>query len=533
MDVTLALDAREFIDLMNPPKLAAGTDIVVSQGRERDEFKRTVEDVKLKISDQQNELTNTLRKYPITSVWDVIVKDSDRQLFAGRIDRPVTSDVKEDWIEVQCFSKNKEFWEKAKVTKILPFMQNSFVKVDTSIYSEYVLVLTLLQYNLDRFAQEGIFAGYDIDALYNNRKIRWAWGSDSADVGNQGRYVDLDPKTTIYEILTAMAIYYNAEFFIDAETNKFTMIRRNSIQNDVEHDLDELLINTEGISFDDSDGKKYDYVKVAYGIPKPADMYTQDRSGSGIPYDTVMYTLKTIIEGIESTSSNEYDPYLLLKVDPYGGPTTSSYKPFVIPNPPTGFTYASIYQKGDSGWSKIIDLSDENISANATIFERTSEGLVVNITPTQIHNLVKTNGQIFTNYSVVGDLYIRYDELIGTWTTLFKQSSDIDLPQGKIFDSTPSLKFINPATNQVEATNYYWAYYFFGREYDINIFAQQFQDFFIYKGKISCTIKNLPYRVGDTFITAKHPKIPAGKYLCKNARNKLMREQTQIELIKI
>jgi hypothetical protein len=130
------------------------------------------------------------------------------------------------------------------------------------------------------------------------------------------------------------------------------------------------------------------------------------------------------------------------------------------------------------------------------------------------------------------EVYYRYNEATGKWEDPLYRRIDDDAPVGKIFPINPDLQFLD-AEGNTKATSIFDVFAFFGKETNLNMFAQQWQDFFIYKGKAACSVSGLPYRVGDSFITSRHPKISAGKYVCKNAGNHLMKEETTVELIKV
>lgn len=530
MTVTISLDTREFIDLMNPPRLDNASDIILSQDREREEFKRTVEDVKLRTSDQQNELTKKFRAYPITSNWEVNVIDDGRQLFRGRIQRPITSDVKEDWLEIQAFSKNKDFWEKAKVT-LIPRTHPGLYKSYYPFDPVQDTLSKVLPYIVGPLSNDDLFSGIYIDTLYTSRLLRTYGSADPTTIGNEGQYVNLDPATTIFELLTATAIYYNAEFFIDPETDLLTMLKRNTVQNDLEHNLDELILNDEEIRYDDSDEKKYDYVEMIAKIPKAGQLSNiiQRRRVNliGTPSYQMTYTLSSGSSFIESEPS---DPaYTDQDIDLNNSPSDPYYSDtsfplrrwFTLPLGPTGTIKRNVYAlvwgvPGSHPKPMLLFSIDDN-----TTTEYVYDG----------YNPIS---EITLDVAILAPLifYYRYDETTGAWVTPVVKKLEDDPPPGKIFKIFPDLKFVDE-TGSVKDDNALDIFSFFGRELNFDTFAEQWLDVFITKGRAYCAVKDLAYRLGDSFITSRHPKIPAGKYVVKKAMGRLMKERTQVELIKV
>jgi hypothetical protein len=102
-------------------------------------------------------------------------------------------------------------------------------------------------------------------------------------IGNNGKYANLSSSTTVYDLLTAMGVYYNAEFFINPETEEFTMRKRLSVNS--------LLSDINGAILDDSkievlflDRNKYDYIYTMFAIANPAppvfDRFASNTAGT-------------------------------------------------------------------------------------------------------------------------------------------------------------------------------------------------------------------------------------------------------------
>ncbi len=544
MTATIVLDTREFIDLMNPPRLDVNSDLVLSQDRERDDFKRTVEDVKLRVSDQVNELTTKFRAYPITSNWEVNILDEGRQLFRGRIQRPIQSDVKSDWLEIQAYSKNKDFWDKCKVTRITKYIPYAGT-VDE--FGEWKLPGNIIRGNCDKFISDGLFTGYYIDSFYENRRIAFSRGR--ANINNSfGWYGQLSPKMTLFDLLTAMSLYYNAEIFIDPETDNLTMLKRNAVQNDEEHDLDELILNDEEIRYDDTDGKKYDYLHTTISLEKPATFLKYDFSKAPIsanyePTPVELYRYTNIYAGSIESEPSDPGGYAY---EYYPSVTPMKWKyAMVLPKPPADVTAQRIYVKSGSRWLFVAELTigtnynEANILSTIVVQDGTNYpgilfidriSTIADRTPgTNTAWLAGTPAELDVR-KASGDIYWQFDESTAQWSTTIGYEGEYE-PQGKIFEIFPKLTFYDREGKTVESISD--TFNFFGREANLSTFSEQWLDFFITKGKMYCTVKGLAYRLGDSFVTSKHPKIPAGKYVVKKARGQLMKERTQLELIKV
>lgn len=94
---------------------------------------------------------------------------------------------------------------------------------------------------------------------------------NNKNVGDIGRYRELDSSTTVKELLQAFAIYYNAEFFINPENGKLTMRKRNTPVKATQTpiDIDELVQDDETLEIELADDQRIDYIKTVLQTPKP------------------------------------------------------------------------------------------------------------------------------------------------------------------------------------------------------------------------------------------------------------------------
>lgn len=252
----------ELIDLSK--RLDAETDIVLDCVRERDEFKRAYSDVELRLHNFDKYLTQLFFNEHPTTAWNVEVWEDVRRLFQGRLDEPITLQIASEWCVVHAFDFNKVFWERARNCRVYTWMFN-----DEFTGLELVLKQVLFRFNYFK----DIVAGLVIDSMYINKTIR----TNHKDIVTNGVHSlssefamsDIDNETTVENFLLDVAQYYNAEFFINPENGCLTMKQRQTVLNDVNHDLDRLMRDNSEPEIDDSDLRTYDYVHLNLNIKKP------------------------------------------------------------------------------------------------------------------------------------------------------------------------------------------------------------------------------------------------------------------------
>ena len=423
MNVTLELenashDITEYLD--------DDQNIELGQEHELKAFQRTVDDIRLRCSNQDGEFTTWLGS-PSDVKPRIVVKDEGRTLFRGEVQQPISFDVRDEWISFDCFSMTKAFWDlcrQLKVTKATP------VGHENDLWTTVQAVIER-EVTVERFGH--LLAGYQIASIYSARPVRfWGYTADQG-IGNNGRYKDLDPRTTLDELLKAMMLYYNADIFIDPETQLLVMQKRDEVQNDVDHQLDDVIEEDEEFKVDVYD-EKVDYIALTLNLGKPTapvPRRTENaETGGGLDPGRYKWLMTFLYRSggmvIESQIGDETDP-LDFPVQRTGG----RYKVFLdIPTGPTGCVTRRIYRTKNGGIGSFY---------LAGIVENNSDVVYVDVTANvdlQIPAPDPADG-------VGGTIWLRYDEQAGSWdNVIVGDASGLNAPQGEIHDVTPKLRFL-------------------------------------------------------------------------------------------
>ena len=521
IQLTIAPRGSQELDLSG--YMDVDEDPTPSSEHERDAFERAYGDVSLHLSNMNGYVESILTGLPAQTTWDVIIRDNGRITFRGTVERPVSYSAARKWVTLKAFSKNKEFWERAKVTTIKPFGR-TFIKVSDP-YGIYSTVEKVIQLNCDQFNSDGMFSGYQIDELYKNRPIRFAYDSTDPNIANDGRYEDLDPGTSVESLLKAFALYYNAQFFIDPELNALRMIRRNSIVNDTRHPLDEVIKNEDDIIYDDTDQKKYDYAKSIVGLPKPqqiSNIIERRRVVlSGNPYYVMTFVVDSEGEDVESEVSEP--SYTDQRIDVNNSPSDPFYNDysfflrrwFTLPLGPSGTTRRNVYTYDGLTSKPRLLFSAENNTQTEVTFDGYNPVGTKEINPAILPPLA---------------YYYSYNETTEKWNTPYIRKVSDSAPAGKVFPITPDLKFID-TTGKVKDVNIFDVFAIFGREIGLVTFSEQWLDLFITKGKIKASVTDTAYCVGDTFVSDRG-FFGAGKFVVKKVTPHLFKKFSEVELIK-
>lgn len=438
MNISLGQIGQTVYDITG--RLDYETDIQLNQELERQAFQRTVEDVRLRCGNLNGFFTTLFDGMSPTARWEVVIRDA-RILFRGEVDNEsITFDVGKEWVEFDVFSVTKVFWDAAKTIRITKAV--SEFGVDVSLGTTIELFITVEQLikreiTLDKFG--GIIAGYSISALYAQRHIRfWAYTSDRA-IGNNGRYRDLDPRTTIDELLKAMSIYYNAEFFIDPATQFLVMQKRGSVLNDVKTNLNDVIEDDEKIDIQLFDEQKIDYLGLSLKLGTPGQTQLRDGgytvlaagekglgAGRYMWLSTFFYRSGDLI--VESPAGLQSSP-LELKMGGSAAVPVTYQALLKMPLGPTNVTGRKLYRTRNSGAGKFYHV--------LTIENNTDEIRTDTVPDTSL-------GKPLSSLSLSGNTWIRYDEESGTWVEkIVEDPAGLNRPNGKVFEVTPKLRFVS------------------------------------------------------------------------------------------
>lgn len=615
MNVTLQLEDQS-VDIT--PYLDDESDIELAQEHELKAFQRTVDDVRLKCSNLHGEFTTWLGS-PSSVKPRIVVMDEGRTLFRGQIQQPFDFDVRSDgeWLSFDCFSMTKAFWDlckQLKVTKATP------VGKENDLWTTAQEVIER-EITMERFGH--LLSGYQIADIYSSRRIRfWGYTADQT-IGNHGRYTDLDPRTTLDELLKAMMLYYNADIFIDPETQLLVMQKRDEILNNENHDLNELLDEDDEMTVQVYD-EKVDYIALALNATKPTaptfsmKLLRDSSQSKGLAKGRYRWAVTFVYRLGSNISESDL-----------GDETESHELSGGNPNPNPGAPTQNIkYVYG----ARLIDIKSGPGACVARRIYRTRNGgdgtfflsgVLDNNNDVQYDDITPDSelGAAAPEMHHTGTIWMSYDETTGQWNdNIYGDASGLNTPPGDIHDVSPKLRFgavpepygieiaaiyaynnrtrvrtkvehnleagaiiffhhIN-SVGLLENTAYrismvfddrltfeiadiygvaqpgtagtiirledvgkegsgelvedlLYTFAFFGNEIDsLDVLRDQWINLFRSRKRVKVTAKGLSYRIGDSCsITRDLNGHIVGKCVVKKAKNKLMKERTQFELL--
>lgn len=569
------------ISLDVEPYLLESENIQLDQVYEDGAFARQIEDVHLIVSNQSGALTTLFADKPATTRYSVRIVDDGRTLFVGEVKHNMVAfDPKNEKVDFTAFSNLKSFWDRCKESQIQPEPRRGGIESST-VYTtvEYILKREFIFSFLTRRGGTDVserfgdlFRNLIIDADYKDRPIRgWENASAHTDptVGDNGRYRELagstygsrsyrdfgstrgggrasftgSPvgQTTCFDLLTAFAFYYNAEFYIDYDANALVMHRRNAViisapKNGLPHDIDAVLMDKESMKVMLLDDDKHDYVRVAYYNAPPALPIVRRLEGLTHAFGltkNVAYVVTEVYKFEQSDTEFETGPSAPLHVDiesMIGDPiifglTVSVYVHLDLPAS-VGAYKKRIYKTKQGGGDFFLLNEFSN--------------------PNQLISIIDSTGDIFLNpswmppaKSQVSLAWLHYDEATGQWDVPIRDTFEgANAPEGKTIDLVPALSFReigSPKLKQQSATD---IVAFFGlealkNEYQTNI-ERDYLDLFITRHKATCTVSGIGFKIGDAAISnAALQPLQSTPLMIKRARNYLspMNRKTELEMI--
>jgi hypothetical protein len=420
MTVTLELESQN-IDITD--YLDDESDMEIGQELEAKMFQRTVDDVQLHCSNLWEEFSQWLSTPGARN--RVVIREDGRVLFRGEVESPVNFDAREEWVSLDCFSLTKRFWDICKQTRI---SKATPIGKEDDLWTTVEEVIKR-EVTFDRF--DNLFVGYQINALYATRRIRfWGYTADES-IGNNGRYKDLDPRLTLDELLKAMTVYYNADIFIDPETQVLVMQPRDEVLNDLNHQLDDIIEEDDEETIHLYD-EKIDYLGLSLNFAKPTAPAVRKtegvQAGKGLQPGRYKWAATFIYRSggleVESMLGDESDPLDLLAL-PSGGAYNVSVD---VPFGPGGCVARKLYRTKNGGVGNLylvgrID-NNSDVSFNDT----------VPIEQLQVPAPKRSQG---------GTIWLRFDEETGLWDDpIIGDEDGLNMPFGEIFDVTPRLHFL-------------------------------------------------------------------------------------------
>ena len=545
-----------------------GSDPVLSMQYERSAFKRVVDDVRLVLDDSDLFFTNLFRGQAATSVWYVRVKLDNKLLFVGKIkNETIRFDPMKEVCSFDVFSLLGLFWDRTKTTRVLndPIFANEsaqhYLTLEKILLREFVWVrggrIGIRTGGGMRASNpyQDIFTGVSVHANFKNRLIR-AFALASTyhvqGIGNNGRYgnllgvvnrsqavrrfgsrrtretiEDVAEFTDHYTLLLAFATWYNAEFYVDYETNLLTMVPREFVinatpNNGSSYDLQTILRDDHTINIQLYDNEKYDYLHYVKGnafVFPPTLIGIFDRSDTiGIKHN-VSYVL-TEVRAYADGGVYETSASVAMTVDVLSrivGSVESVNITIGVPIFASGVVKKNIYR------------TSERIAIYYLIGTVTTHGLFVD--PLLDQNVLE-GGANPPRSSPTQLAWIRYNETTGKWDTpILDNQGGVNVPEGNIFETIPALRF-----NDSKDFNPDDLVAFFGRESGDanweNVFETQFLGELTTKHKISCTVDATGFKIGDAFFISQGlvPQFTKTGFYVKKASVHLNPKDSKTEL---
>lgn len=463
----------------------------LTQERERGAFQRVVSDISVTFSNTSEVFTN-LFNVPAQTRFELMITES-RLIFLGEIQRPIEFDAVNEKVTLQVFSLEKIFWDWAKATKIYNpanFASTSTYLTLQTFFDDYLFP----SFDTSNQFGGGIISQVQIDSLYSGRNIR-GWGtSASGNIGNNGRLKELDPETTIFEVLDACARYYNAEYYIADRV--LYMIPRRSVINNLQTDVTDLICDDSSITISDTDEERFDFVYTIAKQPritKPYVKSTVSMNGGWIQgnFEWKMTAIYSVLGSeIESDASDSSGVYSIDQSDPVKVELELSL--------PTGAIRRRLWRKTSTTDFVLI----------ATIYENTS---------TQFYDSPNNAASTtrLPDDKTTGKVWLGYVESTNTWSIL--PDDGVNKPAGgEVLDAVPELTFVSINLNQKLPYNSNDVLAFFGGESDYNLgtIQEQWRDVFISRPPLKAKFQGTDYKVGDSVLMKK--QMNASKLLGTN-----------------
>ena len=578
MKVTLQRNTDPEIDLS--ARIDAESEVQDSQEIELDVMQRAVDDVQLSFSNLDGYFSTLFLSEPPSTVFKMRIYDDTMQpqrlMFKGRMTTPKTFSVRDQKLNLRIFATEKLFWENAGLTRVLYDYKNYISQFMKPNVSPFDTVQNFLSEQLiGRTEFSGLISNLVVDPAFASRPVRIYVTYSKINIITRGCFFSIDQTMTISELLAAFALYYNAEFWIDPETDSLMMTPRCAVLNDTQTDLDSILEDDEDISFDDCDDLKYDYLHAALSLPPPGDPAWVTTvynfiSGFASSFDGISNSASYLQNGIPKVITSGYDegPYAwgytysvsIDGVNYIESPMSSICKDtgpqlllrgvellrnavLIIPTGPTATVFRTIYRygfisiRGEDGIGQWVSIKIGTIQDNTTTIFVDNQADSRDIS--QVY---------YSQQMASGDIYYSYDEVKGVWNApVVNPTSSFPLvsPIGggiRIFDILPGIRFQFLPTNSNTGGSYATAtattgdvYDFFGSEPSSQTFVEHFIDLLRIKRRIKATIKGTAYRIGDSFISRRgifpNDYTPDKRAVARIVQNRFIAQRSYVELV--
>jgi hypothetical protein len=477
------------------PYLDDSAQQVITQELERTAFQRTHPDLRFTLSNLSDTFTTYFADLARTDLSELSVyDDNERRRFWGHVDpESVTFRLRDKWVEFDAFASNKRFWDLAKRTALYqPPVLGLGMAFGTTI-----TLSQLLNYqaaNTPIRDGDTTFSSIDL-GIYAGEYVRGY--RDSLDYGNAGRFQDLKPGTTWAEYLEALALFFNAEFYIDPQTYEFKMVHRGAVLNDRRLNIDPILMDSDEIDVQMLDAKTCDYLYSYASVEMDGPVVTgtshvessQALGGYvGLLPGTHAWMVTFVIDGGEClvTKRTEYT------LEANGKLYAVTLR---IPAGPTGTSARRIYRKDPI-----------NIYGAFQYLKEIAGNAAVDFTDNAGWSWIQSQRGLPAIENLAGAWYA-FNELTNAWASpILDIPEGENTPEGVVLEIAPKLVFTEPGYKTVVRDySLYDIYQHFLKNFDIDEPATRARwvDVFRTRRIVRAKVVGTSFGIGDSFVSNK------------------------------
>lgn len=457
-------------------------------------FERTVSDVQFSLSNLTGEFDDIFSNVRADYLFEVCqYNDADECRFWGYIDlKHLKFSLRDRYASFMALSSQKRFLENAKSAHL--FFPATYGG------SESITLDELFRYEID---QTGIhdygrnFRGFDLGS-FGSERVQWQRGPLSRGIG---MFEDLSRNTTWNDLLKALALWFNAEFYVDPATRKLMMLRRLVVLNDRQVDLDPILCDDEDID-SNALADRVDYVKsIGIYITKAPSYASSKRLSvpdgfkNGVPWGAYEYCVgyedgsgDAILSEIVTIDLTTRHAHV---IDPlYGERKYTITLRIPVPENWTGTFKVYRTSYGLFGGFKLVGSSYAD--AETTFTDTMSDG-----------NWPNQPGMTAASKRVMA--WYRIDEFTNDLDVIYDVPRGRNTPMGTIQELIPQLKWVDPASPSVEKGEDVAAVYnFFTNRrayFDAADLRNRWADLFRTRRLVQCKVRGTDWAIGDSVIS--------------------------------
>ena len=502
----------------------------VTSELERTAFQRMYADLHFTLSNLSDTFTTYFRSLARTDLLEVCVyDDTNRRRFWGHVDsESVTFRLRDKWVDFDAFSTMKRFWELAKLTELY---QPSVVGLG-GWFDTTVTLSNLLNYQAVYTPIRDGGTTFSAINLGDYASVLVRGYRNSTDYGNQGRFQDLKPGTTWFEYLNALALFFNAEFYIDPETYEFRMVQRGTVLSNTLTDLDVILMDDEEATVRLLDSKTCDYIYSFGSLPtSPPAIARYEPAGesfggrNGLAAGVHAWIITFVIGGSECLRTERVEFTL-----PSAG---APHKVWLdIPLGPVGCTGRRLYRKDANdrtGTFRQVKYWNDNTTIST--YDTTGIALLA-VSPVMPYIVNTVWGE---------NAWYSFDEKTNIWgDPVIDIPKGVNKPTGIILDITPQLLFTEPG-NPLQVLEYdggsVYKHFLANFNIDESATRTRWVDVFRTRRIIGAKVNGTAFDIGDSFVSAKNlfPNdfTTDNRMILRKAESELLSKTSRLSLMTI